>query len=144
MLNIRYQHPIKYFTDATAQTSLFLVSGVFLKILNSSLAFPMFAIFGSMATATLAIKIINRYDLKSLIRIKISVLQLEKRYPKIRIIALIFTIAISLISSTVGCFVGAAFGIYSGIVSAAEYSKKIQAVTLEKQNELQRNQIILS
>jgi hypothetical protein len=109
--------------DAFSHSAFFLIGGIALKSINSSLAYGMLSISSGLFVSKLVINAIDSYNEQALREIKVNFCDFHDKNPRIRTIFLLFVIAIGLISSSTACLLGLVGGTILGITLTEELRK---------------------
>jgi hypothetical protein len=122
--NFLYQIPF-YFTALA-------IAGVALLFLFPPLAPAVLGLTASLLATRLVVKLVDLYNSTALEKIKKGICRFNRPFSKIRIIAFVFSLAISALTPIAGCIVGCALGVYSGLLLEIEIYKKAQDVKSQK------------
>lgn len=100
--------------DVFASVSIFAISAVAFQIFFPPLAAPLFSLAITAAVSRLFIKGIKACHLSSAEKIGQLTMQIESRFPKLRLIIFIFGLAMSLLSPITGALIVGTLGLFYG------------------------------
>ena len=106
-----------------------------MNILFHSLDPAFYGAFGAIMVTRLAVKLLNHWKWEPLRDFQRQLLRFHEKYPQVKIIAFIFSVAICVVSAVAGLITSLAFGIFYGITVDIIQHKKILEM---KQAQLKR------
>jgi hypothetical protein len=104
----------------------FLVASAVVRIFSVPLSAPLLGIGLSFIATRLVLKMIDCYDPKLIIHLKIEAYILIGKYPELHKIAICFALAISFLSTQLGFISGAVLGSFVSVTLDVENYKLIQ------------------
>lgn len=111
------------------------VAGVAACVFAPSLAPPLLALAGTAMLARVAVKVIERYNLKLSNKINEKMDEIESKYGSLYYMAFTVTILVSAMFPTMGIALGVGIGAYKGMVVELEV-KKIKQDVREQESRL--------
>lgn len=100
--------------ESVTKVGLFVLIGIAALFVIPSAAYPLFMYSGVTVLTKLVVKVLDRYDLRCINKLKEKVFDFSERFP-VQIISLIASVALSLIFQIGGCIIAGAGGIINGI-----------------------------
>lgn len=104
----------------------FLITSLAVRIFSVPLSVPLLGIGLSFIATRLVLKMIDCYDPKVIIHLKIEAYKLIGKYPSLPKIAICFALAISFLSKHLGFITGLALGCFVSITLEVENYKILQ------------------
>lgn len=117
---------VRILYETPAEAAGFAIMGLVMQALKPSLVAPFIGICSSLVLSRLVVKVLDQYNIQSLVKIKKEICKLNNNYPKLQMIAFIFALAISLLTPVLGFLVGSAVGTVGAIVLDVENNKILQ------------------
>lgn len=117
---------VNFFYEIPAKVAALAAAGLALLIFFPAAAPPFLGISCSILITRLAIKILDAYHFKIIKDIEKKACELNQKYPKLQIIAFIGALVICSISHVFGFVIGAAIGVFSGILIGIDHCKHLQ------------------
>lgn len=117
---------VNYLFEVISKVAIPIIVGVAAIFLFPSLAPACFVTAIAVASTRLVTKILDRYDIGCLDNLKHSVSTFMDRFYWLQIAAFVCALALSLLSSFVGCIVGAALGVVAGFLIGVDKTKHEQ------------------
>lgn len=101
----------------------FIATAAVTNLFIPSITPSLIAIGTALFSATLVLKALNRYTSFFAIKLTKEACKLRRAYPKLQVITLIFSLAISFLSKAAGVLAGIVLGTFGAIVLDVEYYK---------------------
>lgn len=114
------------FNAAPLEAFAFLITSAAIRVFSPPLAAPLLGIGISMLTTKLVLNVANQYDNILLVNLTKEACSLNKKYPKLQMIALIFAMAVSYLYQPLGFAAGALIGSFGAVVLDIERYKLLQ------------------
>lgn len=121
------------------------VTGIALLILLPHYSVPFLAFSGSAVLMRLAVKIVDIYDNKFLMKTEERLLLVEKKYFYVQYIAFAISILITFVLPIAGLIGGISLGLYKGIIVELEifkYRQQVRRIELKQPIKKERVKII--
>jgi len=128
-----------FFYQTPAEIAVILLLGALFLFVFPPLAPPLFAIASSVFVTRLAVKVTDHYNNRALDKIKEAVCNFNRKYPKIRILTFLGSLAACAITPIAGAVIGVALGALSGIIIEVDLGNRLQQVNRKKQQDEKPN-----
>ena len=112
--------------EVPLEACAFLVTSLAIRVLSPPLTAPLLGIGISMLTAKLVLNVASQYDNILLVNLTKEACSLNKKYPKLQMIALIFAMTVSYLYQPLSFAAGALIGSFGAVVLDIERYKLLQ------------------
>ncbi len=119
--------------ETPAEALAFAVAAAAMRVFIPCLSAPLLGISAGLLATKLVLKISSCYTSNLLISLTKEACKLNRKYPKLQLIAFIFAMSISFLSRFLGIVLGIALGSFGAVILDIENYKLLQKVT-RKQN----------
>lgn len=119
--------------DTPSSIAILVITGIALRNFIPFLSVPCFGISISILATRVVLKVLSRYNITALQKIKSQASEFTNKYPNIELITFLFSAAISSISFIAGYITAGAAGVLSGILLDVRIAEKRQQMTASSQ-----------
>lgn len=125
IMHIEYkQH--HYLQAIPIEGMAFIATAVISRVILPFAAAPLMGIGTALVATTLVLKVAARYTPSLVIKVTKDACRCHKKYPKLRLIAFLFSMAIGFLSNALGMLCGGLLGGFGAIILDVEHYKRKQ------------------
>lgn len=114
---------VMFFVETPLAVLALAIAAFVCQLLCPVFAMPLFVIMASTLLSKLVVKVLSRLKSRFVEKIERGAWNFKCKFPKLRLIAFIFTMALSYIVPIAGIAMGAALGCFNGLIIEVEHCK---------------------